>query len=52
VIAVEAGEPASGIVAKLQENARAPQSHEVRYRAGKRFVMGWAELPAFQAAEV
>jgi polyketide synthase PksN len=44
VIEVEADEPAAGVVAKLRDNAAAPQDQQVRYRSGDRLVATWAEL--------
>ncbi|MEA2959171.1 MAG: polyketide synthase PksN, partial [Alphaproteobacteria bacterium] len=44
VIGLEAGEALGSVVAKLRENASAPQDDQVRYRSGERQVAGWAEL--------
>ena len=44
VIGLEAGEALGSVVARLRENASAPQDDQVRYCAGERQVAGWAEL--------
>ena len=44
VIALAAGEAPDSVVAKLRENAAAPQDDQVRYCGGERQVAGWSEL--------
>ncbi|WP_316173214.1 SDR family NAD(P)-dependent oxidoreductase, partial [Bradyrhizobium sp. SZCCHNRI2049] len=46
IIGFDAAEPAAGVVAKLRENAGAPQDEEVRYAGGERLVGKWSEVPA------
>ncbi|HWP96054.1 MAG TPA: SDR family NAD(P)-dependent oxidoreductase [Syntrophomonadaceae bacterium] len=44
LIEVEPGEDSESIIEKLKENSRSPGDKQIRYRDGKRYVLGWNEI--------